>query len=397
MHSITESIQDAIIMIDPKELISFWNPSAQRIFGYTSKEALGQNLHQLLAPQRYLKTYNTAFVKFQQTGQGKAINKTLELEGCKKNGKEIFIELSLSAVRFEGKWHAVGIVRDISERKKTQEMMIQSEKMLSVGGLAAGMAHEINNPLAGMIQSANVMINRLTNIEMPANQRIAKEVGINLKSMKTYIEKRGVLPMIKAITESGLRVAEIVNNMLSYARKSDSSLSSHAPADLLDKIIELAATDYDLKKKYDFKIIGIIKKYEDDLPIVLCEGIKIQQVLLNILRNGAQAMHERMRKNKGYKPQFILRLARETKTNMLRIEIEDNGPGMDEATRKRIFEPFFTTKPTGSGSGLGLSVSYFIITQNHGGSMDVISEPDKGATFIIRLPLEGRKNKNPPR
>jgi signal transduction histidine kinase len=119
-----------------------------------------------------------------------------------------------------------------------------------------------------------------------------------------------------------------------------------------------------------------------------CEGAKIQQVLLNIFSNGAQAMQEVSEKNSDYIPRFILRLSRESQTKMLRMEIEDNGPGMDEEIRKRIFEPFFTTKSVGVGTGLGLSVSYFIIVENHGGSMDVMSEPGKGTTFIIRLPLE---------
>lgn len=122
--------------------------------------------------------------------------------------------------------------------------------------------------------------------------------------------------------------------------------------------------------------------------MVPCKGAKIQQVLLNILRNGAQAMQEAMEKNNEYKPKFILRLFRETEANMLCIEIEDNGPGMDEKIRKRIFEPFFTTKPVGDGTGLGLSVSYFIITEDHGGEMTVESTPGFGAKFIIRLPLE---------
>lgn len=119
--------------------------------------------------------------------------------------------------------------------------------------------------------------------------------------------------------------------------------------------------------------------------MIPCEGGKIQQVLLNILRNGAQAMQDQDADD-GYTPCFILRLAKEK--NMLRIEIEDNGAGMDDAIQSRIFEPFFTTKPVGVGTGLGLSVSYFIITQNHGGTLDVVSSPGKGSTFIIRLPLE---------
>jgi signal transduction histidine kinase len=115
-------------------------------------------------------------------------------------------------------------------------------------------------------------------------------------------------------------------------------------------------------------------------------------VFLNILRNGAQAMQTKWSDKNGKidgkkKPSFTLRLIHEKDAKMLRIEIEDNGPGMDKTTRKRVFEPFFTTKPIGEGTGLGLSVSYFTITENHGGTVDVNSTPGQGANFIIRLPL----------
>ena len=119
-----------------------------------------------------------------------------------------------------------------------------------------------------------------------------------------------------------------------------------------------------------------------------CEGAKIQQVLLNVFRNGAQAMQEEGVEN----PVFIVRTKFEKERQMVCMEIEDNGPGMDEKTRKRIFEPFYTTKPSGVGTGLGLSVSYFIITENHGGEMSVESTLGSGAKFIIRLPLEGKKS-----
>ena len=194
--------------------------------------------------------------------------------------------------------------------------------------------------------------------------------------------------MLRAIHESGQRVAEIVGNMLSFARQSDAQRSTEALPELMDKALELAATDYDLKKKFDFKTIEVIKEYEDNLPVITCEGGKIQQVFLNILRNGAQAMQEEgSHRATDEQPRFIIRLIHETESEMVRIEIEDNGRGMDEATRKRVFEPFFTTKPVGEGTGLGLSVSYFIITENHKGTLEVISEPGKGANFIIRLPI----------
>jgi signal transduction histidine kinase len=174
--------------------------------------------------------------------------------------------------------------------------------------------------------------------------------------------------------------------MLSFARKSDAAFLLCDPVPLLERTLELATTDYDLKKQQDFKTIKIVREYEENLPMIPCEGAKIQQVLLNILRNGARAMQGQNRCDHDA-PCFVLRLAREK--CMLRIEIQDNGPGMDKAVQSRIFEPFFTTKPVGVGTGLGLSVSYFIVTQNHGGTMDVISSPEKGAKFIIRLPLQG--------
>jgi len=119
-----------------------------------------------------------------------------------------------------------------------------------------------------------------------------------------------------------------------------------------------------------------------------CESAKIQQVILNILRNGAQAMQDANTAS----PMFTIRIYAERASQMICIEIEDNGPGMDEETRLKAFDPFFTTKPVGIGTGLGLSVSYFIIIENHKGTIDVISEPGKGANFIIQLPIQ-RKSK----
>jgi signal transduction histidine kinase len=113
---------------------------------------------------------------------------------------------------------------------------------------------------------------------------------------------------------------------------------------------------------------------------------------LNILNNGAHAMSEKLTRKSDYKPKFILRISNEFNTGMLKIEIEDNGHGMDAETRDKVFEPFFTTKPVGIGTGLGLSVSYFIITDHHKGTLEVESEPDKGTNFIIRLPIEKKIN-----
>lgn len=266
------------------------------------------------------------------------------------------------------------------------EVLIQNEKMLSIGGLAAGMAHEINNPLAGVIQNVTVLSNRLTDTEMAANKKSAEKLGISMESIYQFMVDRNVPRMLDAINVSASRMASIVENMLSFARKSDSSFSSYSITGLMDKSLELATTDYSLKDQFDFKAIDIEKTYEKNLPLVICEGSKIQQVFFNILNNGAHAMLENP-KQSGQKPKFSLRIHKESISNMIHIEIENNGPIIKEATLKRIFEPFFTTKPVGIGTGLGLYVSYFIITENHGGLMSVSSEPGKGTIFSIKLPI----------
>jgi signal transduction histidine kinase len=301
-----------------------------------------------------------------------------------KTKKETRFEaITISPLTANGVEGAVIRVDDVTEQVRLEEMMIQSEKMLSVGGLAAGMAHEINNPLAGMMQTAGVMAGRIgANFDIPANRKAAREAGTTVAAVARFMELRGIPRMLETINKSGRRVAEIVENMLSFARKSEAAVSTHDLGKLLDKTLELAVTDYDLKKKYDFKRIAIEKHYADPPVCAPCEGTKIQQVLLNILRNGAEAMGDTA------SARFILRTRREGNTAVM--EIEDNGPGMDEQTRKRVFEPFFTTKPVGVGTGLGLSVSYFIITENHGGEMDVKSNPGAGATFRVRLPMKGK-------
>lgn len=280
--------------------------------------------------------------------------------------------------------HYHGVLLDITDRKRMEEIMVQNEKLLSVGGLAAGMAHEINNPLAGMIQTAEVMGKRLrAQPRIRANEKAALELGTSMETIEAFMDAREIPRMLTAIRESGQRVAEIVSNMLSFARKSDAVVSFHDIGQLLDKTLELATTDYDLKKNYDFKKIKIKKEYDPDLPPVPCESAKIQQVLLNIFRNGAQAMQTAGIEN----PTFTIRTSLDRSRGKVCMEIRDNGPGMDEHEQKRIFEPFYTTKPVGLGTGLGLSVSYFIIVENHNGEMRVESRPGQGANFFILLPV----------
>ncbi len=380
INSIVDAMPSVLVGITQEERVTLWNLQAEKATGIKTETATGKSLGDvfpLLAEERN---------KIRKTLMESTPQKNTKLQLELKNQSR-FVDITIYPVASNSSKGAVIRMDDITDQVRLEEMMIQSEKMLSVGGLAAGMAHEINNPLAGMIQTASVMANRLTQDTMPANLAAAAKAGTTMETIRAFMETREIPRMITAIKESGSRVAEIVSNMLSFARKGDTHRYPQDMAELMDKTLELAATDYDLKKKYDFRQIKIVKEYQENLPKVLCEGSKIQQVLLNILTNGAQAMQERKKKN-GERQRFVLRLSFEKKKNIVRIEIKDNGPGMVDATRKRVFEPFFTTKPEGEGTGLGLSVSYFIITENHGGTMEVESEPGKGTTFVICLPGE---------
>jgi signal transduction histidine kinase len=219
---------------------------------------------------------------------------------------------------------------------------------------------------------------------MAKNRQAAEACGTTMETIMAYMENRGIFSMIEAIMESGKRAAAIVDNMLSFSRRSDSLFELNDLGELLDTSLRLLETDYDLKQRYDFRKVEIRREYDGAVPKIPCEASKLQQVFLNILKNGAQAMwqaHEA-----GTRPCFVLRLMVEG--SRVRIEIEDNGPGMDEETQKRVFEPFYTTKAVGAGTGLGLSVSYFIITENQGGSLSVESTLGQGTKFIIHLPLE---------
>ncbi len=376
LSNIFNSMPSVLVGVDTEGRVTQWNQEAEKATGVTNEKAQGRPLVDVFP---------------QIAGEMEKVRQAIQDGETKKNEKvarEIdgairFSDVTIYPLISNGVEGAVIRVDDVTERVRIEEMMIQSEKMLSVGGLAAGMAHEINNPLAGILQNVQVMRNRLSG-DLTKNRSAAEECGTTMEAIHRYMERRDLFKMIDAVMESGQRAAQIVENMLNFSRKGVTHFDQHDLVELLDKTVDLASSDYDLKKKFDFRQIEIIREYDAALPQVLCDASKIQQVFLNILKNGALAMAEN--KERSETSRFVLRVLPDG--DMIRVEIEDNGSGMSEATRKRVFEPFFTTKGVGVGTGLGLSVSYFIIAENHGGTMAVESTPGKGAKFIIRLPLK---------
>jgi signal transduction histidine kinase len=245
------------------------------------------------------------------------------------------------------------------------------------------MAHEINNPLGIISQGVQNIFRRLDPQEQ-RNQEIAAEMQIDLLNMKRYVESRKIFIYLEGILEASKRASSIVANMLQFSRMSHQSKTNANVKDLIDQTIDLVGNDYELKKKYDFKQIKISTDYDLHQEELFCNITEIQQVILNLLKNAAHALYEK--KTPEFVPSIIIRTR--CSETILRIEIEDNGPGIPESIRSRVFEPFFTTKEVGVGTGLGLSVSFFIITKNHFGTIELESQTGIGTKFIIQLPLK---------
>ena len=252
------------------------------------------------------------------------------------------------------------MVHRISMADQEKEMMdkqiIETGKLASIGSLAAGIAHEINNPVAIMVEEAGWIGDLLEEEEFRKSENL-NEFERALKQIKTQ----------------GHRCKEITHKLLSFARKTDSRVQETQVNDLVKELVALS------EQRAKYSKITIETNLENNLPITYLAQSEMQQILLNLINNSVDAMEK-----KGGE----LTITTYSEEDSIGIKVSDNGPGIPEANLSRIFEPFFTTKPVGKGTGLGLSICYGII-QKMGGQIEVESVIDSGTTFHIRLPVLG--------
>ena len=375
LNSIIDSMPSALIALDEQLYVTQWNQEASALSGTRLDEALNQPIFLAFEP---LKPY---LPQLKQTVEQHTVAKIERVTWVKDDEARHYALTFYPLMGGAGRGVVIRI-DDITQRLSLEEMMVQSEKMLSVGGLAAGMAHEINNPLGAILHNVQNIRRRLSP-ELPKNLEQAEHIGIELETVNQYLVAREVPQLLDGIQQAGARAAKIVTHMLSFSRRSTRQM---APCDLpalIDQAVEIAGNDFDLAIGFDFKGQAIIRQFDPQLGPVPGTANELEQVLLNLLKNAAQAIH--LREDDSEPGRIILR----TRLNppWAEIQVEDNGIGMSESVRKRTFEPFFTTKEIGQGTGLGLSVSYFIITNNHKGQMEVQSTLGQGTCFTLRLPL----------
>lgn len=279
------------------------------------------------------------------------------------NIRWIQIKAQRSSLEEEDIWD--GVIDEVTNQVKFQESMIQQEKMLMIGSLSAGMAHEIKNPLSAIFQSLEIIESLLK------------------KSPDEHPQKKLLENQLDFIKQSGIRINIIIRDLLAFSRQPEEGKELH-------DIIELIKTSYDLfhrsireemfplikRVKVDFHVLGKI-------PPVPCFPNLIEQVFINLFQNAFDAFCEIQSERK----EFIIDVMIASTPDKIEIKLRDNGPGIPEKIKRRIFEPFYTTKAVGKGTGLGLAICYFIIVTTHHGSIEVESYSGQGTTFIISLPL----------
>src|SRR5712691_1661942 len=340
-RNLFESASDAIVTLDANGRFTTFNHAAENISGYPRKELVGQWFAPLLPDDELPK----ALMHFQKALAGET--GLFETTFIRKDGEYRTIQVTYSTPQKDEE--VLCVIRDVTDQKMLQEQLIQSEKLSAIGQLVSGVAHELNNPLAGISAFAQLL---LTEKRFPPDQRTAAEM--------IYAEAR--------------RASRIVQNLLTFARQHKPERVSTLVNQVLDDTLEL--------RGYELRVRGIevVRDYDENLPETLADAHQLQQVFLNLITNAEQAME------KGQREQQRLIVHTRRNDTVVRIEVEDTGPGIPPNLVERIFNPFFTTKPTGSGTGLGLSISLGIVRE-HGGRIWAENAPTGGARFVVEIPI----------
>ncbi|MBZ5495707.1 MAG: PAS domain S-box protein [Acidobacteriia bacterium] len=398
---VVNSAQDGIVMMDDEGLVTLWSPAAERITGYTAEEIVGRNLHDLIAPARLRDKHHSALQSWRESGQGNAIGQTSEVPCLRKDGAEIITELSLSSVRLRGRWTAVGIIRDIAERKRAQKerdrmevMLRQSQKLESVGQLAAGIAHEINTPTQyvgdntrflkdafGDLQSALQAYWGLLAACKEGNvtPELVQEVESGVQAADVEYLSEEIPKAIGQTLEGVDRVATIVRAMKDFSHP---GTREKTPTNI-HKAIESTL----IVCRHEYKYVAeVVTDFDSSMPLVPCFPGDFNQVILNLVINAAHAIADRLGSEPQSKGKITVKTVRDG--NGAEIRVSDTGTGIPESARPRIFDPFFTTKEVGKGTGQGLAICHAVVVGKHGGMITFETEIGKGTTFIVRLPLD---------
>lgn len=352
-RSVVVSALDAIVMMDDRGDVVEFNPAAERIFGYTAAEAIGRPVADLMVPEAMRAAHRQGMERYLAEGNPRVIGRRVELQAIRKDGSVFPVELTVTDVSRGGRRLFVSHLRDLTEERALQHDMEQSrnrlhqvEKLSAMGSLLAGVAHELNNPLAVVVAQSALLHDK------------APDTATALRAEK-----------IRAAAD---RCGRIVKSFLAMARQKPPQRERLALGQVVRNALELVG--------YGLRTAGVDLRLDlpDDLPEIEGDRDMLGQVVSNIAINAQQALLSRPLPR-------ILSLRARAAGGWVTLTVEDNGPGVPEAVRARIFDPYFTTKAVDVGTGIGLSISRNVI-EAHGGQIKLADSGLGGAAFVISLP-----------
>jgi two-component system sensor kinase FixL len=356
MKSILDTVPDAMIVIDERGIMQSFSVAAERLFGFSAAEAIGQNV-KILMPAPYRQAHDGYLERYKLTGERRIIGIGRVVVGERKDGSTFPLELAVGEVKTGQRRFFTGFIRDLTERQETEARLqeLQSElvhvsRLTAMGEMASALAHELNQPLSAI---ANYMKGSRRILEDSSDERGA--------ILREAMEKAG---------EQALRAGQVIRRLRDFVARGDSERRVEDVRKLVEEASALALVgirDKGVRVRFDF---------DPRVNSVLADKVQIQQVLLNLMRNAIEAMEESERRE-------LLVSVAPAPDNMIEISVADSGTGISPDIGAQLFQPFITTKR--QGMGVGLSISRTIV-EAHGGAISPRPNPGGGTIFSFTLP-----------